>query len=92
MASHKHAEKCIRKTVRQTLVNKKRMSRVRTTVKKFDVLNIAENKDVAQVAFREVQSELARAVKKGLVHRNTLARKVSRMAKKMKAAAGSQAA
>lgn len=90
MASHKSAEKCIRKTARQTLVNKARMSRIRTEVKKLEKMldapkdvNAAELKD----AFMETQRQLMRGVSKGMVHKNTAARKVSRLAKRVKALA-----
>jgi small subunit ribosomal protein S20 len=88
MASHKHAKKCIRKTARQTLVNKNRVSKMRTFVKNFEKLfasNKTPDKAEALAAFNEAQSELARTAGKGLVHRNLVARKVSRMAKQIKA-------
>lgn len=89
MASHKNAKKCIRKTARQTMVNKNRISRVRTFVKKLESLLTVSSVDKAelQTAFIQAQSELARAVSKGLLHKNTVARKVSRLAKKVKAIA-----
>lgn len=88
MASHKNAEKCIRQTAKRTLINRRRISRVRTFIKKFETLDTSATADVTEAAFKQAQSEMAKAVNKGLVHRNTLARKVSRMAKRMKAMSG----
>jgi small subunit ribosomal protein S20 len=88
MASHKSAKKCVRKTARQTLVNKSRMSRVRTFVKAFENLfagTKVPEKTQAVEAFTKAESELARAAGKGLIHHNMAARKVSRMAKHIKA-------
>jgi small subunit ribosomal protein S20 len=86
MASHKNAKKCIRKTARQTMVNKNRMSRVRTFVKKLENMLVSTSADKAELqkAFVQAQSEMAKAVGKGLLHKNTVARKVSRLAKKVK--------
>lgn len=90
MASHKSAKKCIRKAARRTLINKSRMSRVRTYVKKFENLFTAKTAVTAvdaQAAFVDAQSELAKAIHAGLLHKNTVARKISRMSKRLKAIA-----
>ena len=92
MASHKNAEKCIRQTTKRTLINRRRISRVRTSIKKFEALDASATPETLTAAFHKAESEMARAVNKGLVHRNTLARKVSRMAKRMKALSGTSAA
>ncbi len=91
MASHKSAEKCIRKTARQTLVNKNRVSRIRTEVRKIERMLDApqgqqDNANI-QAAFVAAESQLMRGVSKGVMHRNTAARKVSRLAKRVKALA-----
>lgn len=88
MASHKSAEKCIRQIAKRTLINRRRISRVRTFIKKFESLDASVASDVSEAAFKQAQSAMAKAVNKKLVHRNTLARKVSRMAKRMKAMSG----
>lgn len=85
MASHKSAEKCIRQTARRTLVNQNRMSRIRTFVKKIEaLLENKASKVEASTALVQAERELMRGVSKGLLHKNTAARKVSRLAKKVK--------
>lgn len=89
MASHKSAEKCIRKTLRQTQVNKNRMSHIRTEVKTVEkMLNSSKAIDVQALkeAFVEAQRQLMKGVNKGMLHKNTAARKVSRLAKRVKMA------
>lgn len=85
MASHKSAEKCIRQTAKRTLINRGRISPARTLVKKFDTMGPTATKEQLQEAFVKAQSAMAGAVKHGLIHPNKLARKVSRMAKRLKA-------
>ncbi|ADU14034.1 MULTISPECIES: 30S ribosomal protein S20 [Asticcacaulis] len=84
MANNPGAKKAIRKIARRTEVNKARRSRVRTYVRKFEEALAAGDAAVAKTAFIEAQSELMRAVSKGVVHKNTGARKVSRLAAALK--------
>jgi len=84
MANNPGAKKAIRKIARRTEVNKARRSRVRTFVRKFEEALAAGDAAVAKAAFVEAQSELMRAVTKGVVHKNTGARKVSRLAAALK--------
>jgi small subunit ribosomal protein S20 len=84
MANNPGAKKAIRKIARRTEVNKARRSRVRTYVRKFEEAVVAGDVAVAKSAFVEAQSELMRAVTKGVVHKNTGARKVSRLAARLK--------
>jgi small subunit ribosomal protein S20 len=84
MANNPGARKAIRKIARRTEVNKARRSRVRTYVRKFEEALVAGDAAVAKAAFVEVQSELMRAVSKGVVHKNTGSRKVSRLAAQLK--------
>ena len=84
MANTPGSKKAIRKIARRTEVNKARRSRVRTYLRKFDEAIQGGDAKVAQVAFVEAQSELMRAVGKGVVHKNTGARKVSRLAARLK--------
>ena len=86
MANNPGAKKAIRKIARRTEVNKARRSRVRTYLRKFDEALAAGDATVAKAAFIEAQSELMRAVGKGVVHKNTGARKVSRLAAQLKRA------
>jgi small subunit ribosomal protein S20 len=84
MANTPGSKKAIRKIARRTEVNKARRSRVRTFLKKFEEALAGGNADEAKAAFVEAQSELMRAVGKGVVHKNTGARKVSRLAARLK--------
>ena len=79
MAHHKSAEKRHRQTERRTEVNRSRVSRIRTFLKKVEAALASGNKDAAVAAFNEVQPELHRGVSKGVLHRNTAARKLSRL-------------
>ncbi len=84
MANNPGAKKAIRKIARRTEVNKARRSRVRTFLRKFEESLAGGDVAVAKAAFIEAQSELMRAVTKGVVHKNTGARKVSRLAAQLK--------
>ncbi|MBV8776783.1 MAG: 30S ribosomal protein S20 [Alphaproteobacteria bacterium] len=85
MPHHKSAEKRLRQTERRTAVNKARLSRVRTFVKKVETAIDSGDKQAAQSALQEAQPELHRATTKGVVHRNTVARKLSRLASRINA-------
>lgn len=84
MANNPGAKKAIRKIERRTAVNKARRSRVRTFLRKFEEAVAAGDTTVAGEAFVKAQSELMRAVSKGVVHKNTGSRKVSRLAAQLK--------
>ncbi len=84
MANTPGAKKAVRKIEQRTAVNKARRSRVRTFLRKFDEAVSSADAGVARAAFIEAQSELMRAVSKGVVHKNTGARKVSRLAAQLK--------
>jgi len=84
MANNPGAKKAIRKTERRTEVNKARRSRVRTFLRKFEEAVESGDAGAAKDAFTVAQSELMRAVGKGVVHRNTGARKVSRLHRQLK--------
>ncbi|ESQ85714.1 MULTISPECIES: 30S ribosomal protein S20 [unclassified Asticcacaulis] len=84
MANNPGARKAIRKIAARTEVNKARRSRVRTFVRKFEEALAGGDAAVAKAAFVEAQSELMRAVTKGVVHKNTGSRKVSRLASQLK--------
>ena len=86
MANTPGAKKAIRKFARRTEVNKNRRSRVRTFIRKFEEALTGGDLAVAKSAFVEAQSELMRAVGKGVVHKNTGSRKVSRLAAQLKRA------
>ena len=80
MASHKSAEKRIRQIAKRTAINRARISRVRTFVKKVEAAIAAGNREAAQSALQVAQPELHRAITKGLLHKNTVSRKLSRLA------------
>ena len=84
MANTPGAKKAVRKIARRTEVNKARRSRVRTFLRRFDEAIAAGDAGQAKTAFVEAQSELMRAVSKGVVHKNTGSRKVSRLAAQLK--------
>ena len=85
MANIRSAKKRIRQTARKTVVNRNRLSRVRTFVKKVESAIAAGDKDAAGAALKQAQPEIMRGVTKGMLHRNTAARKVSRLNARIKA-------
>jgi small subunit ribosomal protein S20 len=85
MPHHKSAEKRLRQTEKRTIVNRARLSRVRTFVKKVETAIETGDKAVAQSAFQQAQPELHRATTKGVMHKNTVARKLSRLATRINA-------
>jgi small subunit ribosomal protein S20 len=84
MANTPGAKKAVRKIARRTEVNKARRSRVRTFLRRFEEAVTQGDVAAAKSAFVEAQSELMRAVSKGVVHKNTGSRKVSRLAAQLK--------
>lgn len=85
MATHVSAEKRIRQTARRTTVNRARLSRLRTFVKKVETAIASGDKEAARAALREAQPELQRGAQKGVMHKNTVARKLSRLSARIKA-------
>jgi small subunit ribosomal protein S20 len=84
MANNPGAKKAIRKIEKRTAVNTARRSRVRTFLRKFDEALKSGDAAAAKDAFETAQSELMRAVGKGVVHPNTGSRKVSRLHRQLK--------
>ena len=84
MANTPGSKKAIRKIEKRTEVNRARRSRVRTYLRRFEEAVRGGDAEAARGAFVEAQSELMRAVSKGVVHKNTGARKVSRLASRLK--------
>jgi len=85
MAQHKSAEKRIRGTKRRTQTNRARTSRMRTAVKEVEAAAASGDKKKAAAALRAGEPELMRAVKAGVLSKNTASRKISRLAKRIKA-------
>ncbi len=84
MANHRSAEKRIRQTATRAAVNKARVSRIRTFVKKVETAIAEGNKDAASAAFAAAGPEMQRGITKGVLHRNTVARKLSRLSARIK--------
>ena len=85
MPHHKSAKKRLRQTEKRTVINRSRLSRVRTFVKKVETAIATGDKAAAQSAFQQAQPEMHRATNKGVLHRNTVARKLSRLAARINA-------
>ena len=82
MANTKSAKKAARQTVRRTAVNKARRTRLRSSVRKVEEAIATGNKAAAAAALKEAEPIIARTAQKGVVHRKTASRKVSRLAKR----------
>ena len=92
MANTASARKRIRQTEKRTARNRARRSRVRTFLRKVERAIAGGDKTQAQEAFRAAQPELHRAATKGVFHRNTVARKLSRLSARIKILGGAQGA
>ncbi|MGY9056631.1 MAG: 30S ribosomal protein S20 [Alphaproteobacteria bacterium] len=84
MANSPQARKRVRQEVRRTEVNRARVSQYRTFVKKVEVALATGDKAIAQAALREAQPVLMSAVNKNIAHKNTVARKISRLNRRVK--------
>ncbi len=87
MANTASARKRIRQSVKRTALNHARTSRMRTFVKKVETAIAGGNKQDAVAALQAAQPEMQRAAGKGVVHHNTIARKLSRLSTRIKALA-----
>lgn len=85
MANTPQARKRIRRNDRRADINKARVSRIRTFVKKVESAIAAGGKDAALAALAAAQPEMMRGVSKGVLHKNTVARKISRLTKRVNA-------
>jgi small subunit ribosomal protein S20 len=85
MANTASARKRIRQTEKRTVRNRARRSRVRTFLRKVELAISGGDQARAQDALRSAQPELHRAVTKGVFHRNTVGRKLSRLSARIKA-------
>lgn len=81
MANTPQAKKRIRRNARREAINGNRIGRIRTFVKKVELAISAGDKDAASTALAAAQPELARGVARGVLHKNTVARKFSRLTK-----------
>jgi small subunit ribosomal protein S20 len=85
MANTPQARKRIRRNERRALINTNRVSRVRSFVKKVEAAIDGGDKTAAADALKAAQPELARGVARGVLHKNTAARKMSRLTKRVAA-------
>lgn len=85
MANSPQAKKRARQIARRTEVNKARRSRIRTFLRKLEEAITGGDVKLASVALKEVQPELMRGVTKGIMHKNTASRKMSRLSARVKA-------
>jgi small subunit ribosomal protein S20 len=84
MANTKSAKKMVRKIARRTEVNKARRSRIRTYVRKVEEAVASGDKKAATTALKAAEPEIMRGVTRGVLHKNTASRKVSRFASRIK--------
>jgi len=83
MANTKSAKKAARKIARRTEINKGRRSQLRTFVRKVDEAITAGNRDAALAALKQAEPIIMRAAQKGVVHKHTASRKVSRLTQRI---------
>ena len=87
MANSPQAKKRARQNERRAAVNKARRSRIRTHLRKVEEAIASGDKDAATAALRAAQPELMRGVTKGIYHKNTASRKMSRLSARVKSMA-----
>jgi len=85
MPNIESAKKRMRQAARKTEVNRARKSRIRTFIKKIDLAVQAGDKSGAELALKLAQPEIMRGVTRGIIHKNTAARKISRMSARIQA-------
>jgi small subunit ribosomal protein S20 len=85
MANTPQAKKRIRRNDRREAINHSRISRIRSFIKAVESAVADGKKDEAAQALRQAQPELARGIARGVIHKNTAARKFSRLAKRVAA-------
>lgn len=85
MANTPQSKKRARQAERRQDVNKARRSRIRTFLRKVEEAISSGSQDVAKTALRAAEPELARGITKGVLHKNTVARKMSRLTARVKA-------
>lgn len=91
MANSPQSEKRARQAEKRYAVNKMRRSRIRTFLRKVEEAIATGDNAAAQAALREAQPELMRGVSRGVVNKNTAARKMSRLSSRVKATGGAAA-
>lgn len=84
MANTKSAKKRVRQIARRATVNGARLARIRTSLKKVEAAIASGDKKAAGAAFAVAQPELQSGINKGVMHRNTVARKISRLSARIR--------
>ncbi|MCD6035865.1 MAG: ribosomal protein [Rickettsiales bacterium] len=84
MANHKSAKKSNRQAIDRTELNRARIGRVRSFIRKVEEAITKGDKPAAVAALREAQPEIARAAGKGVIKKETASRKISRLAQRIK--------
>ena len=85
MANTSSAKKMTRKIAKRTAMNRSRRSRMRTFIRKVEEALAGGDRTAAADALRAAEPEIMRAAQKGIVHKNTASRKVSRLAHRVQA-------
>jgi small subunit ribosomal protein S20 len=85
MANTPQSRKRVRRNTSRAEINTNRLSRIRTFVKKVEAAIAGGDKTAASEALKAAQPELARGVAKGVMHKNTASRKMSRLTKRVSA-------
>lgn len=85
MANIRSAKKRIRRTSRQVVVNRNRVSGVRTSIKKVEQAILDGDAAAAKSAFQDAQPMIMRGAQKGIMHRNKASRTLSRLSARVKA-------
>jgi small subunit ribosomal protein S20 len=84
MANTSSAKKAARQTIRRTEINKSRHTRLKTQVRKVEEAIASGDKSAAEAALKAAEPMLARTAQKGVIHKRTASRKVSRLAARVK--------
>lgn len=84
MANTKSAKKAVRQTERRTLINKARRSRMRTFLRKVEEAIASGDKSAADTALRSAEPEIMRSAQKGVLHKNTASRRISRLSARVR--------
>ncbi len=85
MANTASAKKAVRKIAHRTEVNRTRRSRMRTFIRRVEEAISSGNQDEASLALKQAQPEIIRSSQKGILHKNTASRKISRLSQRVKA-------
>ncbi len=85
MAHSRQAKKRARQTANRTIVNRARLSRARTSLKKVESAIASGDREAARAALREAEPVIMRSAQKGVIKRNTASRRISRLSHRVKA-------